>query len=81
MLLFVERNKLPGLKRLLEAGGATVVTRITTAVLKEITHAFIAISHFPKEVQCTCTCNYKVATSIERGSNACTVHVHVLVYV
>ena len=50
MILFVERNKLPGLKRLLEAGGATVVTRITTAVLKEVTHAFITMSQFPKEV-------------------------------
>ena len=51
VMLFVERNKLPGLKRLLEAGGASVVTRITTAVLKEVTHAFIAMSHFPKEVK------------------------------
>ena len=50
VLLFVERNKLPGLKRLLEAGGATVVTRITTTVLKEVTHAFIAMAQFPKEV-------------------------------
>ena len=50
VLLFVERNKLPGLKRLLEAGGATVVTRITTTILKEVTHAFIAMAQFPKEV-------------------------------
>ena len=49
-MLFVERNKLPGLKRLLEAGGATVVTRITMAVLREVTHAFITMSQFPKEV-------------------------------
>lgn len=50
VMLFVERNKLPGLKRLLEAGGATVVTRITTTVLKEVTHAFIVMAQFPKEV-------------------------------
>ena len=49
-MLFVERNKLPGLKRLLEAGGAQVVTRITSADPKEVSHAFIAMSHFPKEV-------------------------------
>ena len=49
-MLFVEHSKLPGLKRLLEAGGAQVITRITAAVLREVTHAFIVMSHFPKEV-------------------------------
>ena len=49
VLLFAERNKLPGLKRLLEAGGAHVLNKITIPGLKDVTHAFINISYFPKE--------------------------------
>ncbi len=46
VLLFAERNKVPGMKRLLEAGGAQV---LTPSSHKAATHAFISISYFPKD--------------------------------
>ncbi len=46
VLLFAERNKVPGMKRLLEAGGAQV---LTPSSHKSATHAFISISYFPKD--------------------------------
>ncbi len=49
VLVFAEKGKLPGLKRLLEAGGATVVGNHTPSALKDVTHAFITISQFPKD--------------------------------
>ncbi len=50
VLVFAEKVKLPGLKRLLEAGGATVVGNHTHSGIKGVTHAFITLSHFPKEL-------------------------------
>ena len=49
VVVFAEKNKLPGLRRLLEAGGATVVTSHTPSALRGVTHAFITMSHFPKD--------------------------------
>ena len=48
VLVFAEKGKLPGLKRLLESGGATVVGSHTPSALKGVTHAFITMNHFPK---------------------------------
>ena len=75
VILFVEKNKLPGLRRLLEAGGAQVVTRITAAVLKEVTHAFITMSHFPKEVRVQETTEFKLLH--EHVHVRLHIHVHV----
>ena len=49
VMVFAEKAKLPGLKRLLEAGGATVVSSHTQSALRGVTHAFITMSHFPKD--------------------------------
>lgn len=49
VVVFAEKSKLPGLKRLLEAGGASVVSSHAPSVMKGVTHAFITISHFPKD--------------------------------
>ena len=50
VVIFAEKAKLPGLKRLLEAGGATVVANHTPSGMKGVTHAFITISQFPREM-------------------------------
>lgn len=56
VLVLAEKSKLPGLKRLLEAGGATVVGKPSIATIKGVTHAFITISHFPQDlVSCPVT--------------------------
>ena len=49
VLVFAEKMKLPGLKRLLEAGGATVINNHTPSGIKGATHAFITLSHFPRD--------------------------------
>lgn len=49
VLVFAEKGKLPGLRRLLEAGGAAVVANHTPSGVKGVTHAFITISHFPRD--------------------------------
>ena len=49
VLVFAEKSKLPGLKRLLEAGGAIVVCKPSQATMKGVTHAFITITHFPQD--------------------------------
>lgn len=50
VLVFAEKSKLPGLKRLLEAGGATVVSKPSQATIRGVTHAFITITHFPQDL-------------------------------
>ncbi len=50
VMVFADKGKLPGLKRLLEAGGASIVSSHTPSGRRGCTHAFIAMAHFPNDV-------------------------------
>lgn len=50
VLVFAEKGKLPGLKRLLEAGGATVMGNHTPSGRRGTSHAFITSAYVPKDV-------------------------------
>ena len=50
VMVFADKGKLPGLKRLLEAGGASIVSSLTPSGRRSCTHAFITVSQFPNDV-------------------------------
>lgn len=55
VMVFADKGKLPGLKRLLEAGGASIVSSYTPSGRRGCTHAFITMTHFPSDVSVNST--------------------------